>query len=96
MRGINEEKNDLAMAERHIISIKLAISAQHWRIERQKNAGLNTDDSETLLRLMETIRQTFREHRQLILEALACMDCEDTISITLRPLKGRHWAPNGS
>jgi hypothetical protein len=74
MRGVAEEESDLATAERHIIWSEMAISVQRWRIENVKNSALNIDDAQSLLTIMESLLETFQQHRQLILEALTRID----------------------
>lgn len=71
MSRLVNERAALLEADRHLRTAVYLIAAQERRVEQHRAAGLQTIQSEELLRTMNAILRTFIAHRQQILSAIA-------------------------
>ena len=71
MNDIQREREDLIVADRHLAAGEQRIAEQIALIQRLTEHGFNTATARDLLRLLEETMVTWREHRQLILDAIA-------------------------
>ena len=65
------EREQLALADRHIAEAKERIAEQRRLIEQMAENGQDTAQAERMLRDFEAVLEQFYVHRQLILDALA-------------------------
>ncbi len=68
---LQREREDLILADRHLAAGERRITEQTLLIQRMTEQGFNTAIAEDLLRLLEETMVTWRDHRQLILDAIA-------------------------
>ena len=70
MRNLRLEENELTLADRHIADGNERIARLTRLLERQKEAGVDTDRCENLISLMQSVLETFSSHRQLIVQEI--------------------------
>ncbi|GJD59630.1 hypothetical protein [Methylobacterium dankookense] len=68
------EERHLLRANILLIEAELRFSEQFLRVEHLKANGRRTEDAETLLQIIEETLQAYRDHRELILDALSRAD----------------------
>lgn len=66
-----QEREHLALADRHIAEGDARISKQRRLVEQMAEKGQDTVEAERMLRNFEAVMEQFHVHRQLILDALA-------------------------
>jgi hypothetical protein len=71
MTRADQERADLARAERHLAAGEARIAAQRALIARMTDQGHDTTAEQELLRQLEETQAQWHCHRQLILEAIA-------------------------
>jgi hypothetical protein len=71
MSDIQQEREHLAQADRHIAEGETRVAEQIALIERMAKQGQDITLAEEFLRNLEQSLEQFRNHRQLILDALA-------------------------
>ena len=71
MDALQREHEDLVLADRHLAAGEQRIAEQIALIQTMTKQGYDTALARDLLRLLEETMVTWREHRQLILDAIA-------------------------
>jgi hypothetical protein len=66
MRSVADEHEDLVAADRHILEAEQRALAQATRVRRHRDGGLDTQQSERLLKIMQETLELFRRHRAAI------------------------------
>ena len=73
MPDTNREKADLAKADEDIAAGEKRLADQNLLIRQLKERGASTVEAEKVRRTYEEILQTFRAHRQIIVDTLKGM-----------------------
>jgi len=71
MNDLQREREDLITADRHLAAGEQRIAEQIALIQRMTREGYDTVLARDLLRLLEETMATWKDHRQLILDAIA-------------------------
>jgi len=71
MSDIQQERDHLAQADQYIAEGEMRVAEQKALIERMTEQGQDTALAEEFLRNLEQTLEQFRNHRQLILDAIA-------------------------
>ena len=71
MSDLQQERADLIQADRHLAAGEQRIAEQIALIQRMTRDGYDTALAWDLLRSLEEVMVTWREHRKLILDAIA-------------------------
>ncbi|WP_262272278.1 hypothetical protein [Microvirga yunnanensis] len=71
MSDLQRERGDLVTADRHLAAGEQRIAEQIALIQRMTRDGYDTALARDLLRLLEETMVTWKDHRQLILDAIA-------------------------
>jgi hypothetical protein len=70
MSDIQQEREHLAQADQYIVEGETRVAEQIALIERMTEQGQDTALAEEFLRNLEQTLEQFRNHRQLILDAI--------------------------
>jgi hypothetical protein len=68
---MHDPREHFALANRHMLEADERIASQRQRIERQRQAGRDTGDSEDLLRVMLKSRELMLAHQKLLEREMA-------------------------
>lgn len=68
---LQREREDLILADRHIIAGEERITVQLALIQRMTQEGYDTTMARDLLRLLEETMASWQDHRQIILDTIA-------------------------
>ncbi|WP_262271551.1 hypothetical protein [Microvirga yunnanensis] len=71
MNDLQQEREDLIAADRHLAAGEQRIAAQLALIQRMTRDGYDTTLARDLLRVLDETMATWQEHRRLILDAIA-------------------------
>ncbi|WP_262271562.1 hypothetical protein [Microvirga yunnanensis] len=71
MSDLQREREDLVTADRHLAAGEQRIAEQIALIRRMTRDGYDTALARDLLRLLDETMVTWKDHRQLILDAIA-------------------------
>ena len=71
MDDLQQEREDLLQADRHLAAGEQRIAEQLAMIRRLTEQGYETARAKDLLRLLEETMAIWEDHRRLILEAIA-------------------------
>ena len=63
---MHDPREHFALANRHMLEADERIESQRQRIERRRQAGHDTGDSEELLRLLLKTRELMAAHQKLL------------------------------
>jgi K+-transporting ATPase c subunit len=70
MTSSEQELNDLALADRHILEAQTRIDEQQLRVAALRQSGSGLDQAVDLLATMEQTLEQFRAHRLIIVQRL--------------------------
>jgi hypothetical protein len=63
---VHDPREHFALANRHMLEADERIATQQRRIEKRRQAGLDTEASEDLLRLLLETRELMAAHQKLL------------------------------
>jgi len=75
MTDLQQERDELIQADRHLAEGERRIAEQIQLIEWMTRHGYDTIVAKDLLRLLEETLTIWKQHRQLILDAIARYEC---------------------
>ena len=68
---VHDPREHFALANRHMLEADDRIAAQRQRIERQRQVGHDTKNSEELLRLLLETREIMASHQKMLEREMA-------------------------
>jgi len=84
MSGLEQERSDLRLADRHIVEGESRIAQQEALVGRLESEGFPAPEGERLLQTLRETLQLWRQHRTQILMRIGYLEAERLHASTAR------------